>query len=86
MNSRNISKESINYTLDYGTCYRDRKREVFRLDKKAISKAKLKGLDIGQHEGVHVVLDDDGLVITVYRHKEGKKIRRGHFYRRSRKY
>ena len=76
ISSRSITEEGIEATLVYGRRYWNQGREVYRLDRRSISKAKRCGVNIQQYEGVHVVIGDAGQIVTAYRNRKGKRIPR----------
>ena len=76
ISSRSISEEGIEAALIHGRRYWNQGREVYRLDRRSVIKAKRNGLDLHSYEGVHVVMGDHGEIVTAYRNKTGKKIPR----------
>lgn len=76
ISSRSISEDGINAAIVYGRRYWNQGREVYRLDKRSISKAKSYGLNLQEFEGVHVIVGENGEVVTAYRNRKGKKIPR----------
>ena len=76
ISGRSISEEGIEAALVHGRRYWNQGREVYRLDRRSIRKAKQFGLQLDAFEGIHVVVGNNGEIITVYRNKTGKKIPR----------
>ena len=73
---RSISDDAINATLDFGRRYWNHGSLVYRLDRRSIAKAKEQGFNIRQHEGIHVVLSQDGIILTAYRNRSCKRMPR----------
>lgn len=67
MGSRHISEDAVQATLDYGRSYRAGGAQLFRLGWREIASARQAGLDLSLHEGVHVILGDNGRVVTTWR-------------------
>jgi hypothetical protein len=76
ISGRSISEEGIEAALVHGRRYWNQGREVYRLDRRSIIKAKKYGAELYPYEGVHVVIGDSGEIITAYRNRTGKKIPR----------
>lgn len=73
---RSISGEAVEATLDYGRFYWNQGSMVYRLDRRSIAKAKSQGVNLQAHEGIHVVLSSDGIVLTAYRNRNCKRMPR----------
>lgn len=70
MAQRGIDVPDVLATMQYGReCY-VRKARVHVIGKKEIRKAEKLGLDLRDHEGVHVVCSPEGVVMTVYRNQQ----------------
>ena len=74
--ARRIRKDAIVATLTHGRRYWNEGRQVFRLDRRSVQKAQRIGCNLSRFEGVHVVLGDDGRVVTAYRNRNGKRVPR----------
>ena len=73
---RSISDDAINATLDFGRRYWNHGSMVYRLDRRSVAKAKEQGHNIREHEGIHVVLSRDGIILTAYRNRNCKRLPR----------
>lgn len=73
---RSISEDAVEATLDYGRRYWNHGSLVFRLDRRSVAKAKAQGVNLHAHEGIHVVLSPDGIVLTAYRNRNCKRLPR----------
>lgn len=76
ISGRRIRREGIMAALKYGRRYWNQGRVVYRLDRRCVQKASYDGVKIHAHEGIHVVLGDDGQVVTAYRNRQGKRLPR----------
>ena len=76
ISSRSITEEGIEAAIIHGRRYWNQGREVFRLDRRSVQKAKQFGVHLQAYEGIHVVLGADGDIITAYRNRTGKRIPR----------
>ena len=76
ISGRSISQAGIEATLVHGRRYWNQGREVYRLDRRSVLKAKKLGINLGDYEGIHVVIGNNGDIVTAYRNKTGRKIPR----------
>ena len=79
ISSRSIPEEGIEAAIEYGRYYRNQGRAVYRLDRRSIQKARQNGADsirLRAYEGIHVVIGNQGEIVTVYRNKTGKRVPR----------
>jgi hypothetical protein len=74
--ARRIPSEGIEAAVDWGREWHYDGVVFLRLDRRAVSRAGRSGFALQQFEGVHVILAQDGAVLTVYRHRRGRKVRR----------
>lgn len=73
---RGISDAAIDAALAWGRCFRSREVEVFRLDRRSVREAMARGVDVARYEGTHVVVGRGGVVVTSYRNRVGRRVRR----------
>ncbi len=73
---RGISAAAIDATLAWGRCFRSRGVEVYRLDRRSVCEALARGADVARYEGTHVVVGRGGVVVTTYRNRDGRRVRR----------
>ena len=76
ISGRRIRRAGIMATIRYGRRYWNQGRVVYRLDRRCVRKAQDEGVSLQDHEGIHVVLGDDGKVVTAYRNRQGKRLPR----------
>jgi hypothetical protein len=75
MDRRGISKAAVETAVRYGRFWRAQGARKYRIDRGAIRKAKPRGPDLRQFEGVTVVVSAAvDRVVTVYRNKGGEKV------------
>ena len=79
ISGRSISQDGIEAALTYGRCYLNQGRTIYRLDRRSIKKAISKGVEsslLHSFEGIHVVIGEEGEIVTVYRNRKGKRVPR----------
>ena len=74
--ARRIRKDAIVATISHGRRYWNEGRLVYRLDRRSVQRAARMGFRLEKYEGVHVVMGDDGRVVTAYRNRNGKRVPR----------
>lgn len=75
MQQRGISPELVGLVLRYGRTIHSR-RAVYRvIGRKEVSRFGAQGVDLSRAEGVHVLLDADGAILTTYRNHDLRAIR-----------
>lgn len=72
---RQISPELLAITLQYGRTIRSRGTTYKVVGRKEVERLASQGIDIRKAEGIHVLIADDGAVITTYRSNDLRKIR-----------
>lgn len=77
MHARRIPEEGIQATLDWGREWHGSDAcEFVRLDRRAVAQAKRWGQDLCQFEGITLIRALDGTILTVFRNREGFRVRR----------
>jgi hypothetical protein len=74
--ARRIPFEAVEATIDWGRVWHHDGVLFFRLDRRTVRRASRSGEDVRRHEGVHVVCATGGEVLTLYRNREGRRVRR----------
>ena len=69
LSQRGIGKEGLLAAFDHGRQILERGANILFVGRKEVARAKKRGVDISQHEGIHVVCSHDGMVITLYRNR-----------------
>ena len=75
-NSRRISLNKLELVLTYGRHFFSNGAKVYFIGRKEIEKARLKGLNLSELEGINVIVHqntDSELVITVFKNNELKR-------------
>lgn len=72
---RSISLPTIDLVTIYGRKIRARGATFMVVGRKEVDKYKDKGIDLSKAEGVHVLLGQEGQVITTYRNQDLRSIR-----------
>ena len=74
--ARGISKDGVAAALRWGRRYWSRGCRVHRLDRRSVARARHRGDDIHEHEGITAVVSPCGLVVTTYRNRNPRRVRR----------
>lgn len=72
--SRRIPDEAIDVALCWGRCFRSYQDVIWRLDRRMVQHARRAGVRIDRYEGVTVVLSASGVVRTVWRNRNPRRI------------
>lgn len=73
---RRIPVAGIEAAVRFGRRWRENKAWYYRLDRRSLKRARRRGEDLSRHEGITVVMGDEGRVITVWRNRTGRKVYR----------
>ncbi|MCB9764440.1 MAG: DUF4258 domain-containing protein [Alphaproteobacteria bacterium] len=66
MSGRGISAEAVQAALRYGRAVQQDGAEIYFIGRKEVQRLRPR-VDLRAHQGVHVVVARDGMVVTVYR-------------------
>ena len=69
MAQRGLRDAAVLAAIDYGRRIRSRGTWFHVIGRRDVARARRLGVDLSDHEGVHVLLGEDGSVITAYRNK-----------------
>jgi len=86
MFSRGLSPELIADVLTHGEVFHDRGALHFRVGRRVTKELEKRGIDGRRLEGFHVIVADDGLILTVYRNHHFRRPRKSLRPARSPKY
>jgi hypothetical protein len=75
MRLRGLPLEAIRVALWYGRVVKTRDAEFYVIGHQEVRRYAREGIDLGAHEGVHVVCSLEGLVLTVYRNRDLSHLR-----------
>jgi hypothetical protein len=86
MFSRGLSPDLVEAVLTHGEVFHDRGALHFRVGRRVTKELKKRGIDAQRLEGLHVIVSDDGLILTVYRNHQFRRPRKTHRLDRGPKY
>ena len=77
LSARGIPAAGIVEAIYWGREYYHKGRNVYRLDRRMIKKAKSVGKELMHFEGIHVICKHDykTTIITAYKNRKGRKIK-----------
>jgi len=75
MQQRGIAGHLVEEVLTYGRIIHARGLTFRVIGKKEVTRFAPKGIDLSHAEGIHVLVESDGSVITTYRNHDLRKIR-----------
>ncbi len=84
MHARRVPTSWVLTVLSFGREVHLRGAVIYAIGRNEVEKAKLQGIDLRRHEGLHVVCSREGTILTVYRNRalDDLRPRRGKNYRR----
>jgi hypothetical protein len=71
-----LTNEAIDSALTYGRAAWIRGARIYAIGRKAVNRQRAAGLDLDPFHGVHVVTSPDGAILTVYRNRDLRGLRR----------
>jgi hypothetical protein len=75
INARRLSRQSVWAAISYGRMVYARGAAVFSIGRREIAHFRQIGLDLSKFEGIQVVCDKTGIVITAYRNRSFKRLK-----------
>ena len=75
MSERSLSPDMIRRVLDYGRISHVRNATIYAVGRKEIKCFDRENVDLTDVEGVHVVCNESGAVMTVYRNRDFRGLR-----------
>ena len=75
MGERGISIEGVFQAMSFGRVFYRRGATTYVIGKKELELYGHDGVDLQEHEGIHVVMSREGEVMTVYRNRALSKLR-----------
>lgn len=75
MNQRGISPQVVELVLSYGRTIYSRGATYKVIGRKEVANFAARGIDLRAADGLHVLLGQDGAVITTYRNHDLRRIR-----------
>lgn len=77
MHARRISAQAVALAMTYGRAAWTRGARIFAIGRREVQRYRTYGIDLAPFEGVHVVTSPEGAIITVYRNRDLRDLRRG---------
>jgi|OpeIllAssembly_1097287.scaffolds.fasta_scaffold204104_2 hypothetical protein len=74
-NARRLSRQAILAALEFGRRVHTRGAMICAIGRREVSRFALRGIDLSEFEGIQVVCDPDGTLITVYRNRDFSGLR-----------
>lgn len=75
MSGRGLSPAAIRLVLNYGRTAHIRGATVCVVGRKEVERYRQEGIELSSVEGVQVVCNDSGLILTVYRNRDLRGLR-----------
>ena len=75
MSERGISFEAVFQAIAFGRIARGRGATIYAIGKKEVAESAKHGINLSFCEGVHVVMNRSGVVLTVYRNLSMPKVK-----------
>lgn len=74
--SRRLSAAAVTAALDFGRTVHVRGAEIYAIGRREVAELSHAGIDLARFEGVQVVCGAEGSIITVYRNRNLRGLRR----------
>jgi hypothetical protein len=84
-NARGIPLDGVAAVVAYGRAVHTRRSVTFAVGRKEVARARRDKVDLSALEGVRVVCDPAGYVLTTYRNHDFSDLKPGRHYRRPRR-
>ncbi len=75
MTGRRISETALSAVIDYGRVVYVRGAKIYVIGRKEVTTFLRKGVKLADFEGIHVVCNPDGVVLTTYRNHNFRGLR-----------
>ena len=75
MEERGITIEGVFQAMSFGRIFYRRGATIYVIGKKELERCERDGVDLREHEGIHVVACREGEVMTVYRNRALSRLR-----------
>ena len=84
MDARSLSRAAVSNALMYGRQTWTRGARIFVIGRREVQRLRARGIDLNPYEGVQVVTQPDGTIVTVYRNRDLRGLRERKRVRRER--
>lgn len=85
MHARRLSAEAVTMAMACGRVAWTRGARIFAIGRREVERYRAYGIDLNPFEGVQVVTKPDGAILTVYRNRDRRGLRRDDHPRRRRR-
>lgn len=75
MHERRISEAAVRATLEHGRLIHVRGAAVHAIGHKEVSRLRRRGIDLSHYEGIQIVCEPGGTVLTAYRNRDFRGLR-----------
>ena len=75
MRERGITIEGVFQAMSFGRIFYRRGAIIYVIGKKEVGRCERDGVDLREHEGIHVLTSRNGDVMTVYRNRSLSRLR-----------
>ncbi len=79
MMARRLSQAAVQAAIEYGRVVYVRGAAIYAIGRKEVNRYLRHGIDLSCYEGIQVVCALDGTIITVYRNRDFRGLRRPSF-------
>ena len=76
MQARQLPVDAIDTALTYGRTAWTRGARIFAIGRREVERCRGRGLELAHFEGVQVVTSPDGAIVTVYRNRDLRGLRK----------
>ncbi len=74
-NARRLSRQAVLAVLEFGRRVYTRGAMICAIGRREVDRFAPRGIDLSEFEGIQVVCDPDGTLITVYRNRDFSRLR-----------
>ncbi len=82
MGARGVSVQAVEFALVYGRATWTRGARIFAIGRKEAERYRSSGINLEPFDGVHVVTTPDGSILTAYRNRDLRGLRKARTLRR----
>ena len=75
MDERGISQEAVDLAVSYGRAVHERGATIYAIGRKEVQRYRSQGVDLSDQEGIQVVCNKAGGIMTVYRNRDFRSLR-----------
>jgi hypothetical protein len=75
MDARGVSQTAVSHALTYGRQTWTRGAKIFVIGRREVQRFRALGINLDPYEGIQVVTQPDGAILTVYRNRDLRGLR-----------